>query len=506
MADVVSNLAGWSATSGSNQPQGSTTVGTGLDDNIREIQGVVVRGLSYKGADIASAATTDIGAVEGLMHDITGTTWITSLGTGRQGLFKILQFDASLTITHSASLALDGAANITTEAGDVLMVISEGGGVWRQVAPLKHATITGSGNPVYHNTPTLVAPVLGTPTSGTLTNCTGLPVSSGISGLGTGVAAALAVSVGSAGAFVVNGGVLGTPSSGTLTNCTGLPTAGLLDDAVTYAKMQNVTDARVLGRAAGSAGDCQELSAGTNMTIASSTISTTAEINTASNLGSTGIGVFDSKSGVDLRFNKIDVSGGGSIALASNVITISVHTHGVGGMTSLHADCLIDMADGSRKFLRDIRLGDVVKTPGGSAEVLGVWTSQLWDRDLWFVDACACTAAHLFRTRTGWAAPVPSDYGELVHGRRRVVKGRNGVIETVADRIDPATVERLVVGTEILQSDGSYKAVTSLSRYTGIVDKSLTEMTSVEFQPVFALHLGADDTFFADGFAVSTLS
>jgi hypothetical protein len=34
----------------------------------------------------------------------------------------------------------------------------------------------------------LVTPTLGTPVSGTLTNCTGLPVASGVSGLGTGVA------------------------------------------------------------------------------------------------------------------------------------------------------------------------------------------------------------------------------------------------------------------------------------------------------------------------------
>lgn len=42
----------------------------------------------------------------------------------------------------------------------------------------------------------------------------------GITGLGTGVATALAVNVGSAGAFVTFNGALGTPSSGTLTNCT----------------------------------------------------------------------------------------------------------------------------------------------------------------------------------------------------------------------------------------------------------------------------------------------
>lgn len=40
---------------------------------------------------------------------------------------------------------------------------------------------------------------------------------------GTGVVTALGVNTGTAGAFVVDGGALGTPSSGTLTNATGLP-------------------------------------------------------------------------------------------------------------------------------------------------------------------------------------------------------------------------------------------------------------------------------------------
>jgi hypothetical protein len=58
---------------------------------------------------------------------------------------------------------------------------------------------TGSGSLVLNTSPTLVTPNLGTPTFLTLTSATGLPVSTGISGLGTGVATALAVAVNTAG-------------------------------------------------------------------------------------------------------------------------------------------------------------------------------------------------------------------------------------------------------------------------------------------------------------------
>lgn len=88
--------------------------------------------------------------------------------------------------------------------------------------------------------PTLVTPNLGTPSAGVLANCTGLPISTGVSGLGTGIATFLATpsSANLASAVTNETGsgllvfatsptlttpVLGTPSSGTLTNCTGLP-------------------------------------------------------------------------------------------------------------------------------------------------------------------------------------------------------------------------------------------------------------------------------------------
>lgn len=55
------------------------------------------------------------------------------------------------------------------------------------------------------------------------TPLTALEGGTGLSALGTGVATALGINVGSAGAFVTFNGALGTPSSGTATNLTGLP-------------------------------------------------------------------------------------------------------------------------------------------------------------------------------------------------------------------------------------------------------------------------------------------
>ena len=131
---VPTTLAGLSSTDSANSPPGSEAVGTSLDDYLRAIQGIFVRGLSHKGSDIASATTTDIGAVEGLSHDITGTTTITGFGTVRAGIIKILKFEGVLTITHNAtSLILKYGLNHLTTDGDVIAFASESSGNWREI-------------------------------------------------------------------------------------------------------------------------------------------------------------------------------------------------------------------------------------------------------------------------------------------------------------------------------------------------------------------------------------
>jgi len=73
-------------------------------------------------ADIASTATMDIGVQNTSFLRVTGTTTITSFGSNYRGP-RFLTFAGSVTLTNSSTLVLPGNANITTAAGDSLIVI-----------------------------------------------------------------------------------------------------------------------------------------------------------------------------------------------------------------------------------------------------------------------------------------------------------------------------------------------------------------------------------------------
>ena len=73
-------------------------------------------------ADIASAATTDIGLQNTNFLRVTGNTTITSFGTNYRGP-RFLVFEQNITLTNSSTLVLPGGANISANAGDAAIVI-----------------------------------------------------------------------------------------------------------------------------------------------------------------------------------------------------------------------------------------------------------------------------------------------------------------------------------------------------------------------------------------------
>jgi hypothetical protein len=109
-----------------------------------------------------------------------GTSVVLATGATTGDLIEVQYFSSLSTTTavNSISFGSTGLTPSTASTGAVtvagtLAVANGGTGV---------TTSTGSGNNVLSTSPTLVTPVLGTPSSGTLTSCTGLPLTTGVTG------------------------------------------------------------------------------------------------------------------------------------------------------------------------------------------------------------------------------------------------------------------------------------------------------------------------------------
>lgn len=131
---------------GTNVEQILASSDTGLadlvDDTSPQLGGVLDTNgaaVNYsEGSGVASATTTNIWSTTGNTVHVTGTTTITGLGTApRVGAIRNVIFDGALTLTHSSSLILPGAANITTAAGDCAIFYADTVSVIRCLAYTK---------------------------------------------------------------------------------------------------------------------------------------------------------------------------------------------------------------------------------------------------------------------------------------------------------------------------------------------------------------------------------
>lgn len=159
----------------------------------------------------------------------------------------------TLTITATGGNLINGSATLVISQPGAYIILTPSGTGYKATTAFNQTGpplgIGGSNTQVQYNNAgafggisgatsngtaiILVAPILGTPASGTLTNTTGFPVAN-LAGAGTGVLAALAVNVGSAGAPILFNGAGGTPTSLVGTNITGTA-AGLTAGAVSTA-------------------------------------------------------------------------------------------------------------------------------------------------------------------------------------------------------------------------------------------------------------------------------
>lgn len=146
---LYTTLASLSQTPASNAPDGSVDAPSTIDDQLRLLGSFTALLRDGKPGtaevDVASAATTDVGAANSSLVRVTGTTTITSFGTNYTGP-RLIRFAGILTLTHNATtLILPGGANITTAAGDTCIAAPIGSSAgWQVLSYQRAATAPGA--------------------------------------------------------------------------------------------------------------------------------------------------------------------------------------------------------------------------------------------------------------------------------------------------------------------------------------------------------------------------
>ena len=126
---VPNTMGDLSTTAGSNYPTGSEVIGNNLDNYLRAHASLIRQPFAL-GSSVAAASTTDVAPASGESVEITGAATINSLGAGFVGCRRELRFSGVCVLTHSGSLQLPGAGDITTAAGSVFTFRCISSGVW----------------------------------------------------------------------------------------------------------------------------------------------------------------------------------------------------------------------------------------------------------------------------------------------------------------------------------------------------------------------------------------